>query len=351
MSITNQFKGVQTHPLAAKREATSLGRVFPGRNAARPVSNGGHECCYLRYNAQLMTFHNILSAAFAFLIFAAPLAAQSRALTLAYQLTHVDTGEPFPSPDGKKILFESSVAGRYELFTMNPDGAGVAQITHTGTNHDTPSWSPDGRKIAFVSDRNGHEVIYVMNADGSDEQPMTSVTVDSIHPSWSPDGRKLIYCADDDLHPPKKNEAAIYVLDLQSRQTTTLISGGTNTYPSWSPDGGKIAFRKMLGEMNSEVFVANSDGTGQQNLTSHPAFDGWPAWSPDGKQIAFSSNRRANYQIFLMNSDGSNVRLLANTEGRATEPRWSIDGKMIYFTNCRKVDFGIDCQIMAAKAE
>jgi Tol biopolymer transport system component len=93
--------------------------------------------------------------------------AQSKALTLAYQLTHVDTGEPFPSPDGKKILFESLIAGHYELFTMNADGSGVVQLTHTGTNHDTPSWSPDGRKIAFVSDRTGHEVISVMNADGS----------------------------------------------------------------------------------------------------------------------------------------------------------------------------------------
>jgi hypothetical protein len=27
--------------------------------------------------------------------------------TLAYQLTHVDTGEPFPSPDGRQIVFES----------------------------------------------------------------------------------------------------------------------------------------------------------------------------------------------------------------------------------------------------
>lgn len=277
--------------------------------------------------------------------------AQNRALTLAYQLTHVDTGEPYPSPDGKKILFESSIAGKYQLFTMNVDGSGVAQITHDGTNHDTPSWSPDGKKFAFVSDRNGHAVIYVISADGSGEERVTSETEDSIHPTWSPDGRSLIFCADDDLHPPKKNAAGIYAVDLQTKALRTIITGGTNTYPSWSPDGKRIAFRKMLGEMNSEVFVANADGSNQQNLSNHQAFDGWPAWSPDGTQIAFSSNRRANYQIHLMNADGSNVRLLANTEGRATEPRWSVDGKTIYFTNCKKVDFGNDCQIMVAEVK
>ena len=50
-----------------------------------------------------------------------------------------------------------------------------------------------------------------------------------------------------------------------------------------------------------------------------------------------------------MNADGTEPYLLANTEGRATEPRWSTDGKMIYFTNCKKVDFGVDCQVMAAR--
>jgi Tol biopolymer transport system component len=37
--------------------------------------------------------------------------AQDEKPALAYHLTHVDTGEPFPSPDGKKIVFESKVAG------------------------------------------------------------------------------------------------------------------------------------------------------------------------------------------------------------------------------------------------
>jgi TolB protein len=64
--------------------------------------------------------------------------------------------------------------------------------------------------------------------------------------------------------------------------------------------------------------------------------------------IAFGSNRNANYQIWIMKADGTEVRLLANTEGRATEPRWAPDGKTVYFTDCKKVDFGVDCQVMAA---
>jgi TolB protein len=231
---------------------------------------------------------------------------------------------------------------------MNVDGSGPVQITHDPVDHDSPSWSPDGKKIAFVSDNGRQEAIHVMNPDGTGEESMTDDRHKFIHPNWSPDSTKLIFCSDDDLAPPKKNESEIYSLDVKTRQLTALISGGTNTYPSWSPDGRKIVFRKMLGEMNSEVFVAEGDGSGQRNLSNHPAFDGWPSWSPDGSQIVFASNRRSNYQIFVMNADGTAVRLVANTEGRATEPRWSPDGKSIYFSNCKKVDFGSDCEVLVA---
>jgi TolB protein len=118
--------------------------------------------------------------------------------------------------------------------------------------------------------------------------------------------------------------------------------------PSWSPDGKKLAFRRILGELNSEIFVANSDGTNPRNLTNHAALDGWPAWSPDGRQIAFASNRNSSYQINVMKSDGTDVTLVANTEGRATAPVWSRDGATIYFPICRNVDYGHGCEIFAA---
>lgn len=285
------------------------------------------------------------------LTLAASSSGQRTAVSQAYQLSHSATYDPSLSPDGKRMVYITAIAGREQLFIMNVDGSGAVQLTHDDADHEDPAWSPDGKTIAFVYIKDNLEIISLMNIDGSGMQQLTPGNVRAIHPNWSPDGSKLAYCTDDDLAPPRKNDADILVIDMTTRRIRTLITGGVNTYPAWSPDGKRIAFRRMLGEMNSEVFVANADGSEARNLTNHPAFDGWPAWSPDGTQIAFASNRNANYQVFVMNADGGNVRLLANTEGRATAPQWGRDGTRVYFPICKKVDFGSDCEIFAVRTQ
>jgi TolB protein len=277
--------------------------------------------------------------------------AQRGAISQAYQLTHTAKYDPSLAPDGKRMVYISAVEGREQLFIMNVDGTGSVQLTRDDADHEDPAWSPDGKTIAFVYIKDKLEIISLLNADGTGMQRLTPESVRAIHPNWSPDGTKLAYCTDDDLAPPRKNDSDIQVIDMATRRITTLITGGVNTYPSWSPDGKRMAFRRMLGEMNSEVFVANADGTDARNLTNHPAFDGWPAWSPDGTRIAFASNRNSSYQIFIMNADGSQVQLLANTEGRATAPKWGLDGARIYFPICKNVDFGYDCEIFAARTQ
>ena len=232
------------------------------------------------------------------------------------------------------------------------DGSYVRQLTTDNTNHEDPAWSPDGKKVAFVQIQEGSERIFLMNPDGSGAEALTPPDQRTIHPSWSADSRRVAYCTDDDEQPPKKNPSQIYSIELATRHVTSLVSGGVNTFPVWSPDGRKLAFRRMLGESNSEVFVANADGSNPINITNNPAFDGWPAWSPDGKRIAFASNRgNQNYQIYTMNPDGSDVRLVAGTEGRGTSPKWSPDGSSIYFTICYKVGSGTDCHIFVAKLD
>jgi TolB protein len=203
--------------------------------------------------------------------------------------------------------------------------------------------------VAYVSKVGEGEVIHVMDTDGKNDHPLTSTNQRAIHPSWSADSRSIIYCTDDDLHPPKKNTAEVYAIALKTKAIRVIIAGGVNTYPNYSPDGRRIAFRKMIGETNSEIFVANADGSRETNLTNDPAFDGWPAWSPDGSRIAFASNRDGNYKIYVMNADGSHVRLIANTEGRGTAPQWTKNDERIFFTVCRRIDKGVDCEIFAGK--
>lgn len=136
--------------------------------------------------------------------------------------------------------------------------------------------------------------------------------------------------------------------NLATTVVRPVITGGVNTYPNWSPDGRHIVFRRMVGEKDSEVFIANSDGSGAVNLTNNPAFDGWPAWSPDGREIAFASNRAGNpkvYKVYVMAADGSDVRLVADTEGRGTAPQWTVDGRSLLFTVCKRVAAAVDCEV------
>ena len=271
---------------------------------------------------------------------------RARQVTASYNLDLV------PSPDGKRAVLIKIIGGREQLFTMNMDGSGETQITQGDADHEDPVWSPDGRKLAFILVKGGKKIVHLVNPDGTGLEPITPATQSAIHPSFTPDGKAILYCTDDDLRPPVKNEAEIYAIDLATKQVRTLISGGVNTFPVMSPDGTRIAYRKIIGEMNSEVFVADADGRNPKNLTNHWTFEGWPAWSPDSKQIAFAGNRNnAGYQIFLMNADGSNVRLVAATEGRGTAPKWAADGRAIFFTVCRNSQEQRGCEIMLAPLE
>jgi len=283
---------------------------------------------------------------------AVPATAQMAPVSRARQVTASYNLDLVPAPDGKRAVLIKIIGGHEQLFTMNMDGGGETQITRDDADHEDPVWSPDGRKIAFILIKSGKKIVHLMNPDGSGLEPVTPPTQSAIHPAFTPDGKAILYCTDDDLRPPAKNESEIYSIDLASKQVRTLISGGVNTFPVMSPDGTRIAYRKIIGDMNSEVFVADADGRNPKNLTNNWTFEGWPAWSPDSKTIAFAGNRNnAGYQIFLMDADGAKPRLLAATEGRGTAPKWAPDGRTIYFTICRNSQDQRGCEIMAAAVD
>ena len=110
----------------------------------------------------------------------------------------------------------------------------------------------------------------------------------------------------------------IYVMDSTGENQINLTNNPENeTDFSWSPDGSLIAFTR-----NGVVWVMNADGSGQVSLAAGHS----PQWSPDGSKIAFQSYRDGNHEIYIMNDDGSDQINLTNNETIDSYFSWSPDG-------------------------
>jgi TolB protein len=279
------------------------------------------------------------------------------------RLTNIVNSYPHPSPDGTRVVFQSNRTGTAQIYVMDSEGENLTQLTHESRGAETPKWSPDGRHIlyaTYVGEDNND--LFLMDADGSNPRQITFVPGYDGHPSWSTDGERIIFNSDrttpDPSVPWSRRWHEIFSMnpdgsDLRQHTHQQTIC----TYPSFSPDQSRIAYRKVtdtpamswdltLGTRNSEVFVANADGSDELNITNSAAFDGWPAWSPDGSVIAFSSNRAgpANVgQLFVVDPDGSNVRQITFGSWGHAQPAWSAGGRSLFayqFVETPDYEFG-----------
>lgn len=143
------------------------------------------------------------------------------------------------------------------------------------------------------------------------EQSIGSLpSVEAVFPSPQADRIAIVSAA-------VKGQTGIYVLDLSSPVHLQLVAGqqtefipGYTLMPtsaaSWSPDGRDITFVAYK-DGESDLFVANADGTGVQRLTYLGANIGSLAWV-DRDTIAFVSDWEGRDTMYFIESDGGNLR-------------------------------------------
>ncbi len=241
------------------------------------------------------------------------------------RLTNYEWGDYAPawSPDGTRIAFvrRGENYNSSEIYIMNADGSGQVNLTYSPGYDDNPAWSPDGRRIAFIQatqNTNGDSFVdsgdaadvYVINADGSGQANLTHNLAENYGPIWSPDGTRIAF---------HSNQSHSYwVINADGSNAVEIEEQQYWLWQTRSPDG-----KYFLYVMGSEISRFNADGTGRTYLVSNLNNAYQLGWSPDGSRIIFTSKHEGNFEIYTANADGSGLVNLTNNPAFDGNPVWS----------------------------
>jgi Tol biopolymer transport system component len=248
----------------------------------------------------------------------------------------------FPGENGKIAFFSDRQGGDFDIWTMDPDGGGLANLTAKSKADDlSAGWRADGRKLAFVSDRvtatnpEGDYEIFVMNPDGSQQRQITFNALDDEDPAWASEGTRIAFHRDfDPVRGQVDDDLFTMRSDGSGERNLTNSPGVMDIQPNWSPDGRRIVFVSDR-DGDLDVYTMSPKGASVRQLTFNDAVEFHPNWSPDGESITFATDRDGDFEVYTMRANGADqMNVTANPARDEGVSAWSPDGEKIAFVCC-----------------
>jgi serine/threonine protein kinase len=243
---------------------------------------------------------------------------------------------PEYSPDGEKVLFESSRMGPdYQLWVSQSDGARARKLTSVAMTGLGGRWSPTGDRIVFCAWLEDREIgdVFVVDADGGQPVNLTSDQFSDGQPSWSADSQWIYYESEREggivqvfrvpaaggepeqltkrlgKFPREVNEdlllfwrgERIWGLSLDTREETLLLDAeiGQTQWTTWQ---GRLVYSDQ--QEDEGVVIRTLDLVTGETLGLLPLDKGTTVGtgltvSPDGQSILFSQTKvnRADLMI------------------------------------------------------
>lgn len=175
----------------------------------------------------------------------------------------------------QKILFPFNDSDAYQVYSMNPDGTDVTQLTTGTSSCQWATWSKSGAR--FLTARQDGTV-WTYLPDGTDEQQITNLdtsnlgSIGEIQGDWSPDDTQIVLC-----YGSGPTGAQIVNVDNSGFTNVAISDMSGNGSISWSPDGTKLAFCTG-GSGHGDTAVCNIDGSGVTTIIAGDSTWGYNVW-------------------------------------------------------------------------
>lgn len=247
-----------------------------------------------------------------------------------------------------------------DIYSVEPDGSGLRQITSTPTDEMEPSLSPDGQSVVYAQQLAAGrcdgcpQTLWRISVNGGTPQELTSHTYQDAapfdqDPTWSPDGTQIAFQRSGvttpvrllampanggsprDLHVkgaalPEWGPTRIAVANWSARgwvvetvdpstgAVQVVATGGRTDAEAlaWSSTG-RIAY--LYDDARGDAFVGIAGSHAKPldlsaHLPRHARVAGL-AWSPDGGRFAFAATDANGLgEIYTIGLDGSGLRRL-----------------------------------------
>ena len=189
------------------------------------------------------------------------------------------------------------------------------------------AWTPDGRSLIYGNGAVATSYLWRVPLVGGQPERLELAGDHAQSPAVSSQGGKLAYTR-------LGLDADIWKFGSNGLPEDFLSSTLDDRNPQFSPDGKKIVFESRRLGMDTQLWVANSDGANPVPLNEGAkGVGGSPRWSPNSRSIVFDGQDRDGRQaIYVVEAEGGRTRLLT-TPGNV--PSWSRDGNWIYFGSNR----------------
>jgi Tol biopolymer transport system component len=205
--------------------------------------------------------------------------------------------------------------------TVAADGTGRTTVMPTASPGATnPRW---GLGDSVISAEIGGQ-IYSMNPDGSNLRQLTTVTPGAFDHRWSPDGKTIAFSTNTGF-----DQGVLSILDPGSGALRQIQVPRLRTF-CWSPNSSQLSLVSLENELQAwlSIYTVNVDGTGLQRAViaimdiSNLVIGGW---SPDGRFLVYTDDRRF--------SDGPvGAQLYAQSVNEGTNTRLSDASSVIFFS-------------------